>query len=181
MLLIPFLGWVVGVVLLWLSRTWTARKKAIGTLLALGVGVLALLSLSSPVEWIRPLLVMVLTIPTVIDLGVRLRATPTRCPPPADARLATEHGAGPGAKLDRGHVGHDDHPHQRPFGARNELVAGADRGWEFGPTSWSRTIASWAARWRARPHSSGEGSVLMWGVWVTGWVDRRRTRWAASQ
>lgn len=74
MLLIPFLGWVVGVVLLWLSRTWTARKRAIGTLLALGVGVLVLLSLSSPVEWIRPLLVMVLTIPTVIDLGVRLRA-----------------------------------------------------------------------------------------------------------
>jgi hypothetical protein len=73
-LLIPFLGWVVGVVLLWLSRTWTTREKAIGTLLALGVGVLALLSLSSPVEWLRPLLAMVLTIPTVIYLGLRLRA-----------------------------------------------------------------------------------------------------------
>lgn len=73
-LLIPFLGWVVGVVLLWLSHTWTTREKAIGTLLALGVGMLALLSLSSPVEWIRPLLAMVLTIPTVIYLGVRLRA-----------------------------------------------------------------------------------------------------------
>ena len=70
-------------VLLWLSRTWTTREKAIGTLLALGVGVLALLSLSSPVEWLRPLLAMVLTIPTVIYLGLRLRATPTRCPPPA--------------------------------------------------------------------------------------------------
>jgi len=43
-------------------------------------------------------------------------------------------------------------------------VAGADRGWEFGPTSWSRTIASWAARWRARPHSSGEGSCRCGGV-----------------
>jgi hypothetical protein len=73
-LLIPVLGWVVGVVLLWLSHIWTTREKAIGTLLALGVGVLALLSLSSPVEWIRPLLAMVLTIPTVIYLGVRLRA-----------------------------------------------------------------------------------------------------------
>jgi hypothetical protein len=73
-LLIPFLGWVVGVVLLWLSRTWTTREKGVGTLFALGVGVLALLALSSPVEWLRPLLVMVLTIPTVVYLGVRLRA-----------------------------------------------------------------------------------------------------------
>jgi hypothetical protein len=73
-LLVPFLGWVVGVVLLWLSRTWTTREKATGTLLALGVGALALLALSSPVEWISPLLVMVLTIPTVTYLGVRLRA-----------------------------------------------------------------------------------------------------------
>jgi hypothetical protein len=73
-LLVPVLGWVVGVVLLWLSRTWTTREKATGTLLALGVGALALLALSSPVEWIRPLLVMVLTIPTVTYLGIRLRA-----------------------------------------------------------------------------------------------------------
>jgi hypothetical protein len=73
-LLIPFLGWAVGVVLLWLSHTWTTREKRIGTLLALGVGVLALVALSNPVEWIRPLLAIVLTIPTVIYLGVRLRA-----------------------------------------------------------------------------------------------------------
>jgi hypothetical protein len=73
-LLIPFLGWVVGVILVWLSHTWTTREKAIGTLLALGVGALGLAALSSPVEWVRPLLVMVLTIPTVIYLGVRLRA-----------------------------------------------------------------------------------------------------------
>jgi HAAS len=72
-LLIPFLGWVVGVVLLWLSHGWTTREKGIGTLLALGVGALALVALSSPVEWLRPLLVMVLTIPTVIYLGIRLR------------------------------------------------------------------------------------------------------------
>ena len=73
-LLIPFLGWVVGMVLLWLSPSWTTREKRIGTLLALGVGALALVALSSPVEWIRPLLVMVLTIPSVIYLGIRLRA-----------------------------------------------------------------------------------------------------------
>jgi hypothetical protein len=73
-LLIPVLGWVVGAVLLWTSRIWTTREKRIGTLLALGVGTLALAALSSPVEWIRPLLVMVLTIPTVNYLGIRLRA-----------------------------------------------------------------------------------------------------------
>jgi hypothetical protein len=73
-LLIPFLGWVVGMVLLWLSPSWTTRDKRIGTLLALGVGLLALAALASPLEWIRPLLVMVLTIPSVIYLGIRLRA-----------------------------------------------------------------------------------------------------------
>jgi HAAS domain-containing protein len=73
-LLIPFLGWVVGLVLLWLSRTWTTREKAIATLLALGVGALGLAALSSPIEWLRPLLVIALTVPTVIYLGIRLRA-----------------------------------------------------------------------------------------------------------
>jgi hypothetical protein len=73
-LLIPVLGWVVGAVLLWLSHNWTTREKRIGTLLALGVGALALAALSSPVEWLRPLLVMVLTVPTVSYLGIRLRA-----------------------------------------------------------------------------------------------------------
>jgi hypothetical protein len=56
--LIAFLGWVVGMVLLWLSTSWTTREQRIGTLLALGVGVLALAALSGPVEWLRPLLVM---------------------------------------------------------------------------------------------------------------------------
>jgi hypothetical protein len=32
MLVIPFLGWVVGVVLVWLSRLWSTRDKLIGTL-----------------------------------------------------------------------------------------------------------------------------------------------------
>jgi hypothetical protein len=31
-LVIPFLGWVVGVVLVWLSRLWTTRDKLIGTI-----------------------------------------------------------------------------------------------------------------------------------------------------
>ena len=32
LLVIPFLGWVVGVVLVWVSRLWTTRDKLIGTL-----------------------------------------------------------------------------------------------------------------------------------------------------
>lgn len=78
--MIPFLGWVVGVVLLWLSRTWTTREKAIGTVLALGVGALALVALSSPVDWLRPLLVMVMTVPTVVYLAIRLPAHASAVP-----------------------------------------------------------------------------------------------------
>jgi uncharacterized membrane protein len=32
LLVIPFLGWLVGVVLVWVSRRWTIRDKVIGTL-----------------------------------------------------------------------------------------------------------------------------------------------------
>jgi uncharacterized membrane protein len=32
LLVIPFLGWLVGVVLVWVSRLWTIRDKVIGTL-----------------------------------------------------------------------------------------------------------------------------------------------------
>jgi hypothetical protein len=32
LLVIPFAGWVIGVVLVWLSRLWTTRDKLIGTL-----------------------------------------------------------------------------------------------------------------------------------------------------
>ena len=44
LLVIPFAGWVVGVVLVWISRLWTTRDKLIGTLggmswLLAGVGV----------------------------------------------------------------------------------------------------------------------------------------------
>ena len=80
LLLLPFLGWVVGVILVWLSRTWTTREKAIGTVLALGVGALALVALSSPVDWLRPLLVMVVTVPTVVYLAIRLRAHASAVP-----------------------------------------------------------------------------------------------------
>jgi uncharacterized membrane protein len=71
--LVPFLGWLVGLVLLWRSHLWTTRDKRIGTLLALGVGALALLALASPLAWLGSL-VMIVTLPTVIYLASRLRA-----------------------------------------------------------------------------------------------------------
>jgi hypothetical protein len=72
-LLVPILGWVVGLVLLWLSRTWTTREKAVATLLVLGAGALGLAVSAGPIEWILPLLVIALTIPAVIYLAIRLR------------------------------------------------------------------------------------------------------------
>lgn len=36
-ILVPVLGWVVGVVLLWSSRVWTIAEKAIATLLTPGM------------------------------------------------------------------------------------------------------------------------------------------------
>jgi hypothetical protein len=78
-LLIPGIGWLVGGVLLWISRMWTTREKRIGTLL-LGVAALALAVASlavasgSAVEWIFVPFPLVLTIPTVIYLAIRLRA-----------------------------------------------------------------------------------------------------------
>lgn len=36
LLVVPFVGWVVGVVLVWSSRLWTSRDKLIGTLGGIG-------------------------------------------------------------------------------------------------------------------------------------------------
>jgi hypothetical protein len=93
LLVIPFVGWVVGAVLVWLSRLWTTRDKLIGTLgglswIVAGLGTLSIsaqgpraVGSSAPVgpteagllEVILFVLPFVLPIAAAIYLGVRLR------------------------------------------------------------------------------------------------------------
>jgi uncharacterized membrane protein len=93
LLVIPFLGWVVGVVLVWVSRLWTTRDKLIGTLggmswVVAGLGTLSL-SMSGPtavgsepvgptetslLEVVLFVLPFVLPVAAAIYLGLRLRA-----------------------------------------------------------------------------------------------------------
>ena len=91
-LVIPFLGWVVGVVLVWLSRLWTTRDKLIGTLgglswLAAGLGTLTISARGSTAVGSEPLgptetsllevvvfvVPFLLPIAAAIYLGFRLR------------------------------------------------------------------------------------------------------------
>jgi hypothetical protein len=97
-LVIPFLGWVVGVVLVWLSRLWTTRDKLIGTLgglswLLAGLGTLSMSARGSTAVGSGPLgptetsllevvvfvVPFILPIAAAIYLGFRLRAH-TRTP-----------------------------------------------------------------------------------------------------
>jgi hypothetical protein len=92
LLVIPFLGWVVGVVLVWLSRRWTTRDKLIGTLgglswLAAGLGTLTISARGSTAVGSEPLgptetsllevvvfvVPFLLPIAAAIYLGFRLR------------------------------------------------------------------------------------------------------------
>ncbi len=50
---VAFLGWIVGLILLWSSRAWTTRDKLVGTLLwpgglATGLGVALLMAAANP-------------------------------------------------------------------------------------------------------------------------------------
>lgn len=77
-ILVPVLGWMVGVVLLWRSHIWTARDKRVGTLLAtlpaLGVGLLlTVLDPTGSLALLGSLLVLALTLATVTYLAIRLR------------------------------------------------------------------------------------------------------------
>jgi hypothetical protein len=100
LLVIPFLGWVVGVVLVWLSRLWTTRDKLIGTLggmswVVAGLGTIMTSAGGSrpvgsaaplepagpgPLEVILFVLPFVLPIAAAIYLGIRLRACANMVP-----------------------------------------------------------------------------------------------------
>jgi hypothetical protein len=93
LLVIPFVGWVVGVVLVWLSRLWTTRDKLIGTVGGLswvlaGLGTVMTSaggsravgsaplgpSETNLVEVVLVVAPFVLPVAAAIYLGVRLRA-----------------------------------------------------------------------------------------------------------
>jgi uncharacterized membrane protein len=75
--LVPVLGWLVGLVLLWRSRIWTTHDKRIGTLLAtlpaLGLGMMTVVDPASPLALLG-LLVLALMLSSVIYLASRLCA-----------------------------------------------------------------------------------------------------------
>ena len=92
LLVIPFLGWVIGVILVWLSRIWTTRDKLVGTVGGLswvlaGLGTISISAGPRPVGSSAPLgpaetnllevvlfvLPFVLPIAAAIYLGIRLR------------------------------------------------------------------------------------------------------------
>ena len=91
-LVIPFLGWLVGAVLVWLSRIWTTPDKLIGTLgglswVAAGLGTLSMSARGSPAVGSGPLgptetsllevvlfvVPFILPIVAAVYLGFRLR------------------------------------------------------------------------------------------------------------
>ena len=92
LLVIPFLGWVLGAVLVWLSRLWTTRDKLIGTVAGLswllgGLGTVMVsaggpvgqpgvdvgTTGSNPLELILVVAPLVLPVAAAIYLGLRLR------------------------------------------------------------------------------------------------------------
>jgi hypothetical protein len=97
---IPFLGWVLGAVLVWLSRLWTTRDKLVGTVGGLswvlgGLGTVMVGREGGPVGQpgvdlgtvgpnpLEPILVVapfVLPVAAAIYLGVRLRARTAAVP-----------------------------------------------------------------------------------------------------
>jgi uncharacterized membrane protein len=81
LLTIPLVGWVIGIVLIWVSALWTTREKTIATLVVPGVGFILpfIMSIGAGPDTIGPLEAFVLWtpilagIPTAIFLGMRLR------------------------------------------------------------------------------------------------------------
>jgi hypothetical protein len=83
LLVVPFVGWLPGIVLLWISRLWTTGDKLIGTLVlpggyAIGLGGTVMATPGSggpgPFEVAVFVLPFVVPILAVIYLAIRLRA-----------------------------------------------------------------------------------------------------------
>jgi len=93
LLVIPFLGWVLGVLLVWLSRIWSTRDKLVGTAggmswVLAGLGTISISAGPRPVGSPAPLgpsetnlvevalfvLPFVLPVVAAVYLGLRLRA-----------------------------------------------------------------------------------------------------------
>jgi hypothetical protein len=60
-IVVPVLGWIVGIAMVWMSRTWSLGEKWIATLtgpvsVLLGVGIAATVSLSQNEAWANPAL-----------------------------------------------------------------------------------------------------------------------------
>jgi uncharacterized membrane protein len=81
-LVVPFFGWIVGIVVMWVSALWTTREKTIATVAVPGGGFVLPFVLavgSGPAGTIGPLEAFVLGSPvvfglaTAIYLGIRLR------------------------------------------------------------------------------------------------------------
>jgi hypothetical protein len=90
-LVVPFLGWVVGAVLVWLSRRWTTRDKLIGTIGGLSWVVAGLGTAIEPARSIGPsesaivvlgLIIAGFVLPyaTAIYLAIRLRGRSNTVP-----------------------------------------------------------------------------------------------------
>jgi uncharacterized membrane protein len=91
-LVVPFLGWLVGVVLVWLSRRWTTRDKLIGTIGGLSWVVAGLGTTTEsrpvgsgsaglgPIVLILIIATFVLPYATAIYLAIRLRARTNTVP-----------------------------------------------------------------------------------------------------
>jgi hypothetical protein len=90
-LVVPFLGWLVGAVLVWLSRRWTTRDKLIGTIGGLSWVVAGLGTAIEPARStgpsLGPIVVLgliiagfVLPYATAIYLAIRLRARTNTVP-----------------------------------------------------------------------------------------------------
>ena len=85
-LVVPFLGWLVGAVLVWLSQRWTTRDKLIGAIGGLSWAVAGFGTVVEPsgpgatIALILIVLAFVLPYATAIYLAIRLRARTNTVP-----------------------------------------------------------------------------------------------------